>query len=64
MGVLFAGLGSIFYSMLVKLIGYEFVTRTTVIGMNAWAKTTKTHNDDAVTEAAAKAWGVDKSVLE
>lgn len=57
-------LGAIGYSMLAKLIGYEFVTRTTIIGARAVAESTKTHRDDEVVEEFAKAWGVPPAQLK
>lgn len=64
MAALFAGIGAIAVSMLTKLIGYEFVARVTVIGLNAWSKSTETKYDDKVAEAMAKAWGVDVADLK
>jgi 2-hydroxychromene-2-carboxylate isomerase len=58
------GLGAIFVTMLAKLIGYEFVSRVTVIGLKAWAESTPTHKDDEVVDAIANALGVDKAKVE
>jgi hypothetical protein len=55
---MFSGLASIFVSMLMKLLGYDFITKVTVVGLQAWAGSTQTHKDDEVVAAMAKAWGV------
>lgn len=64
MAALFAGLASIGYTLLVKLIGYEFISRTLVIALTEWSKSTDTKWDDEVTQAAAKAWGVHPDFLK
>lgn len=50
-----AGIG---LQMGMKLIGYEFVSKAAILSMQEWSKSTPSHWDDQVTEAAAKAWGV------
>lgn len=60
-------MGSAFLAILMKiagqLIGYEFVCRVLVSFFELWAPSTKTHFDDRVFDAAAKALGVDSVVL-
>jgi hypothetical protein len=64
MASFFASASSILVSMLMKLIGYEFISKVVVIGLDAWAKSTETKYDDLVVEAMAKAWDVDVSKIK
>jgi hypothetical protein len=64
MSGLLAGLGSIFVTMLVKLLGYDFVVKIVVIGLESWAQSTSTDKDDQVVAAVAAAWGVDVSKVQ
>lgn len=64
MSGLFAGLGSILVSMLMKLIGYDFVVNVLVVALESWAQSTSTDKDDLVVAAMAKAWGVDVSKIQ
>lgn len=58
------GLGSIFLEMLMRLIGYDFISKATIMGLEAWAETTATHRDDDLVKAAAKALGVPETDLK
>lgn len=48
-------LGKAFLEMLMRLLGYKFISEATVLALDAWAKSTENHNDDKVVAAIAKA---------
>lgn len=59
-----AALASVLTSMLMKLIGYEFISRIVIIGLSEWAKTTQTTLDDKIYAEAAKAFGVPEDLIK
>lgn len=59
-----APVGAVLVKMLWALIGYEFITETVAEGFAAVAKSTKTHRDDRMFAAMAKAWGVDEAKVK
>lgn len=64
MSAIFAGLGAIFMQMLIKLIGYEFVSRIVVIGLKSWADSQKNEHDEEIVAAIAQALGVSLESLK
>jgi hypothetical protein len=58
MGSAISAVFGVLVSMGMKLIGYEFITRTLIISLKAWAETTETKHDDAIVRSMADAWGV------
>lgn len=61
---LMGSLGGVAVQMMIKSIGYEFISRAAVIVADGFAKSTPTHRDDLVVEAWAKALGVSPEVLK
>lgn len=55
---LLAPLGAVVMQMMLKTLGYAFISKAAVIAAHAWAKTTETQHDDAVVKAWAEALGV------
>lgn len=59
-----SALVAILVQMGMKLLGYNFIAKTSIAGLTEWSKSTKTHFDDKVTEAAAEALGVEHDDLK